>query len=384
MATLHFSLGEDLGKRITEIAQEKLIYDYSPKKAIETYTQALCGFTEELAMRCLSGKDLKLVVNGDEIELTDKHIEDYPAIDFKYLTERWISEFEKTFKVFEKPLMDRISYGTKRHISISINVLDILKGYQDDDRNPYDFFKEVITDELLYEPYMDYDYCKTIDDLEYFKIFKDWKTLNMKRLFVMKWLVDNNFIEEYPASYENKLIEYSLKVEACLNWNDPDHIIRKNPLDSYIEASIENDKIDNLEPIPPTEFRNACWVSPEGEIYGMNGEIANMLHINIADILVERGIIKPSNKREELNSYTILESNGWVKLHDDWVMFEPNTYIGEEEKKQFMTEKQQEVIAEYLHNHFGDIGKFGYLHTPISSFMFKQMDKFVINKLFEI
>ncbi|MCH5167870.1 MAG: hypothetical protein J1F35_08330 [Erysipelotrichales bacterium] len=383
MASLHFSLGEDFGKRITEIAQEKLIYDYSPKKAIETFTLSFYDMTEKLALRCLSGKDLKIVVDGDEVELTTDDVEEYPTIDFEYLVERWKSEFDKTFKVFEKPLIDRLSYGTKRNISISINVLDILKGYQNDDRNPYDFFKEVITDELLYEPYIDYDYTKTIDDLEYFKIFKDWKTLNKKRLFVMKWLADNNFIDEYPVDYENKLIEYSLKVEACLNWNDPDHVIRKDPLESYIEASIENDEIDRLEPISPTEFRNACWVSPDGEIYGMNGEIGNMLHMNIADILVNQGVIESSNRREENNPYNILENNGWVKLHNDWVMFEQNIFTDNGEQKQFMTDKQQEVIAEYLHNHFEDIGKFGIMHTPISSFIFKQMDKFAINKLFD-
>ena len=386
MGTLHFSLGEDLGKRITEIAQEKLLYDCDPNAAIETYTQSLCGFTPELALRCLSGKDLKLVVDGDEMRLTDEDVEGYPTVDFKFFIDKWKQEFKETYKVFERPLREHLNFKRNRDIYVNVNICDILKSYENNDiADPYEFLNEFIVDNCGYDlDEVNGNYIKCVDDIEYYRIFKKWKILNIKRLKTIKFLIDNNFVEDvlFPYTMEAEVVRYSEMVELCLSGRfieDNDY----SPLDSFLAAQREIDATKTLEPISPTEYRNACWVSPEGEIYGMDGEIANMLHITIADILVEQGTITPANKWEENNHYSILEDNGWVKLHDDWIMFEPNVITHGNNKKVFMTDKQQEVIAEYLHNNCGDIGQFGIRHTPISSMIFKQMDKFAINKLFE-
>ena len=100
MATVHFGLGADLGKRLTEIAQEKFIYNGDPEAAIKVFTESLCGFPEDMAIRCLTGKDLKLIVTGDEIQVVDTPVEDYPEIDIKYVVGCWVEEFDKLYKIF--------------------------------------------------------------------------------------------------------------------------------------------------------------------------------------------------------------------------------------------------------------------------------------------
>lgn len=135
--------------------------------------------------------------------------------------------------------------------------------------------------------------------------------------------------------------------------------------------------------MPINERRNAIWVSPEGKMYGLNGVIANMLHNQIADKLRTDGIIDytESPKTPTVDAY--LEEQGWVKIHDNWIMFDPFAKSRDfTTVTNFITEEQTIVIAKYLEIHYNGFGKFGIPHYPVSYVNFKSMDKFAKNKLF--
>lgn len=382
MASLHFTLGENLGKRLTEIAQEKLVYNADPTAAIETFTKSLVGFPMDMAIRCITGKDLKLIVVDNSIEVTNESVPDYPELDVKSLINRWLDEFDETYKIFERPLLDHTNF-TKRTITIPYSVRDIILGYQDRDDDPYAYLKDFIMNEAPYEIEDDSDFERGVNDIQLYKMFREWKQLFLKRANVIDFILENRLVDSpvvSPHYFLNTIYEYERKVWTSLYVGIKEPEV-KDELDKYLEASQAINEMDVLEPIKDYQKHDACWISPDGTMYGLNGEIANMLHQQMAEMLVEQGVIKAENKREEQNPYIILEEAGWVKLHGDWIMFEPHSYDSE---PKYMTEDQVNSLKKYLDKNYAMCGKFGIQHEPVLTYKLNQMDKFAINKLFNI
>lgn len=381
MGTVHFTLGENLGKRLTEIAQEKLIYNADPKAAVETFTKSLVGFPQDMAIRCLSGKDLKLIVVDDSIEVIDTPVENYPELDINYTIRQWINEFDEIYKIFERPLLDHTNF-TKRTITIPYSVRDIILGYQDRNDDPYEYLKEFILNEMPFEIQSDSDFVRGVADLELYKMFREWKQLFLKRANVIQFAIDNHLVDGIvvsPNYFFNTIYEYERKIWQALyvGVEEPGN----QDLDNYLEAAQEIDKIKELRPIEDYQKHDAIWISPDGTMYGLNGEIANMLHNTMADMLRDQGVIVADNKRQERNPYVILEESGWVKMHGNWIMFEPNPF---DQPKQFMSDAQVDALKKYLNKNYGMVGKFGIQHEQVLTYKLNQMDKFAINKLFEL
>ena len=73
MDKLNFRIGKNIGTILLEIAQTA-IKDGNPQKAIDTYTKALNGFTEEYVVKVLKN-DYVLVTDGEVVSLTDSESE---------------------------------------------------------------------------------------------------------------------------------------------------------------------------------------------------------------------------------------------------------------------------------------------------------------------
>lgn len=86
MANLHFTLDKSAGKLLAQIAQEHLLCNLDPKKAIETFTMSLNDLPVEMAIKLLSG-ELVIEVEDDGVNVNvvsrneNKH-SDYPKPDF--------------------------------------------------------------------------------------------------------------------------------------------------------------------------------------------------------------------------------------------------------------------------------------------------------------
>ncbi len=52
------------------------------------------------------------------------------------------------------------------------------------------------------------------------------------------------------------------------------------------EAKIEEYHKTELKPVEITEGYDAGWLSPDGDFYGLNRSVGNMLHLNIAERLL--------------------------------------------------------------------------------------------------
>lgn len=73
MDKLNIRIGKNIGTILLEIAQTA-IKDGNQQKAIDTYTKALNGFTEEYVVKVLKN-DYVLVTDGEAVSLTDSESE---------------------------------------------------------------------------------------------------------------------------------------------------------------------------------------------------------------------------------------------------------------------------------------------------------------------
>lgn len=124
---------------------------------------------------------------------------------------------------------------------------------------------------------------------------------------------------------------------------------------------------------------DAGWLSPDGKFYGENGPTSNMIHLSIAECL----------KKNNLNGDRELENEGWIKIHDDEVY---GCFIGELKPSSDFpfaycpTEIQVKMICDYIDKYHN-----GKLYTrpkivettdAISTYKLRQMNKFMLHKLF--
>mgnify|MGYP004709299823 CR=1 FL=1 len=103
---VHFTIGEDMGIRLMEIAQEHLICNNNPEKAITAITDSLIGCPVDYALKILKGDIVLFVdVENQSIMPTERipeiHDRIFPKIDV-------IDYMEKQQKQIEKHRIDLV------------------------------------------------------------------------------------------------------------------------------------------------------------------------------------------------------------------------------------------------------------------------------------
>jgi hypothetical protein len=143
--------------------------------------------------------------------------------------------------------------------------------------------------------------------------------------------LSKTFGPKYRINHESLYIrlknhEDSFKSTYRLAAEEMEDRLRDLDLPSVEEHIHNKIELDKLEDIEPTEdySHNALWISPKGLIYGMTGDIANMLHIRMADMIAPKipTYKKFKNTEGETESYTFLEKVGYMKLTNDWAMMD--------------------------------------------------------------
>lgn len=420
--TVHFSLGSDFGALMGNIAQEHLIYGLNPDKALRTFTDTFIGMESDLALKLLSGQDYVLVPVSDG-EVTMKSREDgdnYPTLNGTQVIDRFIHQINKEAKelgktlcrIFEMPITTR-NYT----VDLPFSFDDLVSLFEINGHDKSEFYESLkdkvdrIKEDVLY---FDNDIdIKIQTQVDAINTVNSWKELVDKKIAVIRWMVVNGLAEyskrksitEFASPdewliYDQRFVTFEdMLQEVAYTMDLLCHFTRKlsetADEDKYVSTGI--DLIDNffnaerqieqelsvpMKPITVDELRNAIWVSPEGRMYGLNGTIANMLHNQIADKLNADGIIEyTKDKAPTIDSY--LEELGWLKIHDNWIMFEPFAKSRDfTTVTNFITEEQTAVVAKYLEIHYNGMGRFGIPHRPVSYVAFKTMDKFAKNKLF--
>jgi len=216
---------------------------------------------------------------------------------------------------------------------------------------------------------------------------------------VIEWMY-NNFPGEVPEGFTCIPVEVrdlSNEVfELVMGDSVIERFIRKNKIaDQMLTSYLKNEQdikkvIDNgIKPVDILLNWTAGWLAPNGDYYALNGEIANMLHNQIADALVEARII-PISERKAGELYDIrenpdrwLEENGWVKIHGDWILYDGWNLSKMGKKPVSMTEIQKKRIYEYGQICCGGAFRLGFMQERISAARFQMTEMLMLKKYFE-
>lgn len=376
---LHFRIGNDFGILLTTIAQEHLIYNYNPKKAVETITESLHGCSKELALQ---------IIKGDVILAVDEETQ-------QVLSSKRIPELHDT--IF--PKIDVIDWYENHSRQIIDNSISLKRDIEEMMQSMH--YKK-FTIQLSYETVLNYINDKSnneelideIEDNENFialstliKVVKNFIVESNRIQYTMDW-IRKSYSKEFEKAdipdwreYHEGLSRVQYTFQKLLNLDYS--LIEIDELQSFINSSKEINEIikKGIEPVDIMDNYSAGWLSPDGIYYALNGEIANMLHNQIANALQEKGLIPMYDNEEEkqldinTNPDRWLEEHGWVKIHENKIQFEGCNNNKRNIKNVDLTNVQIDIIYKYINVVWAQRMKIGWKEEFISAPRFQMMAK---------
>lgn len=401
---------------LNEIAIEKLLYDFNPEEAIRTFTASF-GCSEEQAIEFIKGD--KYVLEVDVKEQTINMIprsevgpdHPYPILKCDDKIWHWMDDLLDQQDSLLKCVQRTFISSTKMHN------IELRSDIGIDIDNAIDMFindrYDVVKNDLMskFEEWIDEFYNNNTDLYNATKLLatcKAWLNECAQKMKVINWLITNNIIEEFKIPSHEDYPDRDEWWKALRKYHDiPQLITAYANLESTMNDAIERCHLTNMEvpseldkyfegldaikakyskKLTPDSVYNkfdAGWVSPEGDYYALNGEISHMLHLQIADALVENKLIPEYNKMEYPTVDCWLEAHGWMKVHNDWIMFDPMAnYRRDKRVLQHLTDAQIEFLVLYGNLHYKGMLKFGIQHNPVSTAKLKNMDRLMVTELF--
>lgn len=349
--TVHFSVS---GEYLTNFARGRFA-DGDPKKAVEVLTIGLNGMPLGIACDIVMGK--KKLVGWNELELEDDNVSEHSGIKLD-----WEDAYKRLCnKYFEQLGMMQMLKRRIIHYGNSVNSYGACyrrDGFEDsktyetvrlkDDREDYTRRKyrfDEITEELLF---VSERLGKTLLDLpvEKFEPMPDFVTLHKpndaKMHFDFDYLLNGDI-----KTIENEDDDRQIRMQEVIKEGEA----VKSQVDSFIDNSIKIEKklSKKIKPNDILDMNSAGWLAPNGDWYGLDGDIANQLHNQIAEALVKAKIIKlEKDDVYGFNPDLYLAKNGWVKVHGHGLMYE-----GYNNQKHYdrpnlpLTEIQKEKLEQY-------------------------------------
>lgn len=366
--TLHFRVGADAGILLINIAQEHLLYGNDIDKALGVFNDSFGGGCPiDMQLELLSGdKVIEVDVESQQFLVCNRephHDKIFPArLDFM----KWFAEKQIQLKDHCKGLeagLDMIAEKFKYSRTYVVNfsntaVMNFIYGNDEDLINELRDNYELNEMQLL------------------IKLVKDFieKSMNFSKL--ARQVSGYYGLEIEFDTFDIIVLAEKVQKLARLDlWSGID--AEDLSLNNYIEAAQEIDKTvsKGIEPSDIMDNYSAGWLSPEGIYYALNGTIANMLHIQIASALQEKGII-PDGDDEfgvGVNPDAWLEQQGWVKIHDNHIQFAGCLNEMLDKKNVDMTPKQIEIIKNYINKHHNGIMRLGWKMEKVSAARFEMM-----------
>lgn len=344
--TVHFTLGDNIGRELMKMAQEKLTVDLDPKNALSLITKCLSGIPESIALDILIGRKV-IVVNADRetVNVIDRGAGhgDYPLVN----PVAWTSRKNKEMRDRAQELLDTMdtvlkNVGGKSYELVGVDILSFMASYNAGD------FKSIV-DEVRRTP--DIDRMVTA-----VKLSRDFLAEFYKFDNVVSFLAEH-FQGDITVSYRlRRSVNDIVNRLALLDEGDRDNI--KNfvgrtrscddeGLTKYLNANLEIEKTikEGIKPVDITGGYDAGWLSPNGTFYGLNGMVANLLHIRIADALTRESVVPEDTGGLPADAW--MGAHGWVKIHHDHVLFEG--YLQASFRKELipLTDAQVREIVRY-------------------------------------
>ena len=380
--TVHFTIGENFGEFIYNLSHEKITEEYDLLGALKCIQDSLIGITKEQAIKVLTQEYILVADVNTQSLLVEAYNLTKHGIKFDY--DEWCVGL---FKTAEKAFIDlkaakiwtrnNLAQLYRFGIEANINIQTLTTYVFSENKND---IVEKIKDNVI-------DTLENNDKIAQCTGTVLWgKTLiekSTKVAALMYALVDNNLIVYKDLVKENAddilslcfdLTKEFASISSGVFDTNEDRDLRE-----YIESALEISKTldKGIKPINILEHAlfDAYWISPEGEAYGLNGHIANMLHYQMADAILNKTEINPGISDDDTEAYIKLESSGWAKMTGTWVLFDGNNNK--------FTKKQQEVIGTICRRQNFELSKntrFGYWDKPTTGSQIKSMTLIQLQK----
>lgn len=382
---LHFTLGENAGELLVSIAREHLLYSLTPQKALETIQDSLIGCPVNIALDILIGRTILKTsddrVSFNAIQYTPDMKDNHEPLDIEAWAERTLLSMKEDANEWDQVILE-----LRNSVIKNDGKFDITVKYNDLIRAIYDGNTSNLFDNS--------EISDTIQSIKYTILgIRDFVSKCFKKIEVIKWLY-NYYPGEIPDGFtvmptevkglNLKLTDLMLKddeVERYISQNR----YRNDLVTRYIENERNIEKVisKGIQPVDITLNYSAGWLAPNGDYYALNGDIANMLHNQIATALWSAKVI-PNVDDCKNNPDQWLCKNGWVKIHGDHIL-----YDGYLQSRYMMplvriTEEQRNKIALYGKSCHKGMLRFGLRFLPISVAKFEMMDSIMIGKIFDI
>jgi len=365
---LNMRLGENFCETLAQAAREKILYDFDIDAGCKIFEDAL-GCSREQALQMIDGSKYALYVADDGVNVMMCEREELPsgktyeAFDAKSHTDLWkkqiVREAREIIKSFQR-IYNTLSSPNKRvwlTFPVDVKAEDIIEAIVNE--RPEDL-KDHLYNKLL-------DYIGSEHDKDLSKIGR----LASHLKFALSWMEDasakirtiqdmkvngllhigdtkcSEYLEDAP-NYVTEVFDVSNSIIIRTKTYSPEESFN-SLLDEYFEAEkkIRTELKYTIWPADITKKYDAGWLSPKGQYFGLNGTVANMLHIQLADKLYEQGFIPQNDETKELlQKDTWLEENGWVRIHDNEIGFWPTDNMREP------TDLQLKKLIEYARAHY--------------------------------
>ena len=374
MAEVNFTIGDGFGKMLYNVAVEKVLEGMNPEAGIKTITDGLIGCPANYAISVLKG-DIFLDVENENVILIDN----YDELSHPY-TPRSIDAFVKSKSDY---YMQQIE-----------DWKNVLAAFRESFTQDSVFLMEKMSASKIFQYFMG-----EAEIEELFENADDNVIVNTKYIaqgvqnclkFVMDWVTYlrkvNKMLDVDTTYHINAIETQAASLQRCINQI---YEMRLRPLDRtdsdlvtrFLERTHQIDEVLNtgIKPVNIEDKYDACWIAPDGTTFGLNGEYANMLHITIADALINAGIVSYESDEEKYGSHFLLEKRGFVKVHHDNVLF--SGY--DDSIRKSMTAEQVKQLIKYGNNCYGGKLFFDYDKKFCSTAKLGSMEPLMYRKLFD-
>lgn len=358
---LTFTIGKGFGQMLQRIAWEKLTEKHNPREAVELITKSLPGCTEGMAVDILDGK---ITLGEDEATL---YVTGTPGAGGKF--NDWIraqrvlleEEAKEWVEVLERLRQTIADAGGKFEFTVRYpELVSYISGCED-------------------AGLLDNPHSGTVEQIKGVVEGANGFFVRVGEVYeVIVWMCDALNTSRVLFSDSVLRVRAILDSLAC---SDPEveapirkQDFQKQRLSEFMENEmrIEEYHKTELKPVEITEGYDAGWLSPDGEFYGLNGSVGNMLHLNIAERLLAS---KKIPVKEMRNPDRWLEENGWVKVHHDWILFSGSFY------GKTLTDVQIEKLYRYGQVCHRGVLRLGTAQTQITAVRLRATEPLMLNKL---
>ena len=324
---------------IHNIASEKVLCDADIDGAINFIKEALNTTDDKIAEKILKCEICLLPDEEDghikgvqRNQLTEEELKDYPVISAHYVYNHIENKISGTINLN----YDDVAYFYRRMDYITDMVLcnkkfnniecdcDVNDGISVSGTCDISA-REIVKDIDKYVSFVnDYNITnnKFYEAVKIVEFARDLAQNRDKYIKCLKWARENCDDVDDELKYKMRRLESLLIDTAEFYWFNNSYKSKNNT---------------DIHPSNPKGKYDAGFISPEGRFYGMNGESASLLHIQLADRISEALDLVVYDKCGGIDYY--LETLGWIKVRRNEMIFCGCTY----NKK--MTTAQKDEMA---------------------------------------